>query len=381
LLTPSPSFLLFSFFLPTSTPLTLFKSILRRSISCSNTVFKMPDYRIVHFETEVSPNNRAGCTDGVCKKAAAKCLKGSLRFGTWTKIMDHESFKWKHWGCVSGEQMAHVKELCEKKDGTFDFDAFDGYDEMGDHPDLQAKIRKAIEQGHIDPEDFNGDPWMNKPGQRGIRGKKPKDWDDGESGEEAEEEETPAKGKKRARKSAAADDEEEEEKPKAKRTKKAAAKAEAEDEDEKPKPKAKRGKAAAAAAVKTESEEEEDEKPKPKAKRGKAAAAAKVKDAEEEEEAPKPKRGAAKKAAAPKKAAPKKAKVEESEEEPEAEVAPESEAEEEEEPAPKKGKAAPKGRKKAAPAAEEKPKSTHKCSRTREHGQLSVCAEASPFSS
>ncbi|KAK1731474.1 uncharacterized protein BDZ83DRAFT_160810 [Colletotrichum acutatum] len=189
----------------------------------------MPDYRI-----EVSPNNRAGCTDGVCKKAAAKCLKGSLRFGTWTKIMDHESFKWKHWGCVSGEQIKHVQDLCERN-GKFDFDAFDGYDEMGDHPDLQAKIRSAIEQGHIDAADFNGDPWMNKLGQRGIRGKKPKDWDDGE---EEDEDEAPAKGKKRGRKAA---DDEEEEKPKAKRTKKAGAKAEAEDEvEEKPKPKAKR---------------------------------------------------------------------------------------------------------------------------------------------
>ncbi|KAK2030262.1 zf-PARP-domain-containing protein [Colletotrichum zoysiae] len=310
----------------------------------------MPDYRI-----EVSPNNRAGCTDGVCKKAASKCLKGSLRFGTWTKIMDHESFKWKHWGCVSGEQMAHVKELCQRGDGTFDFDAFDGYDELGDHPDLQAKIRKAIEQGHIDPEDFNGDPWMNKPGQRGIRGKKPKDWDDGE---EAEEEEAPAKGKKRSRKSAAADEQEDEEKPKAKRTKKAAVKAEPEDEDEKPKPKAKRGKAAAA-AVKAESEE--DEKPKPKAKRGARKSTVKEESDSamdhEEDEAPKPKRGAGKKAA------PKKAKVEESEEAPEAEAEEEEEEEEEEAPAPKKGRAAPKGGKKAAPAAE-KPTST-RASRSR----------------
>lgn len=49
-----------------------------------------------------------------------------------------------------------------------------------EHSDLQQKIRDAIKQGHISAEDFNGDPWMNKPGQRGIRGKKPKDWDDGE---------------------------------------------------------------------------------------------------------------------------------------------------------------------------------------------------------
>lgn len=33
-------------------------------------------------------------------------------------------------GCVSGEQMKHVQDLCERN-GKFDFDAFDGYDEMG----------------------------------------------------------------------------------------------------------------------------------------------------------------------------------------------------------------------------------------------------------
>ncbi|UQC83200.1 phosphatidylinositol 3 [Colletotrichum lupini] len=354
-LTTSPPSHFFFFQTPPFILFTFFESTLFHIQSLFNPIVNMPDYRI-----EVSPNNRAGCTDGVCKKAAAKCLKGSLRFGTWTKIMDHESFKWKHWGCVSGEQMQHVRELCERN-GKFDFDAFDGYDEMGDHPDLQAKIRSAIEQGHIDAEDFNGDPWMNKLGQRGIRGKKPKDWDDGE---EEDEDEAPAKGKKRGRKAA---DEVEEEKPKAKRTKKAAAKAETEDEEEeKPKPKAKRG--ARKSAIKEEESDDGEPIAAPKLKRGPAKKAAAVKkeesDAEEAEEAPKPKRGAVKKAA-PKKAA-KKVKAEESEEEvsaAEPETNPESE--EEEKPAPQKAKAAPKGRKKAAPAAEaEKPKST-RASRSR----------------
>ncbi|KAI8161324.1 hypothetical protein K4K49_000489 [Colletotrichum sp. SAR 10_70] len=324
--------------------------------------------------------------DGVCKKEAQKCMKGSLRFGTWTEIMGHGSWRWKHWGCVSGEQISHLRDIVERG-GGYDFDAVDGYDEMGEHSDLQQKIRDAIKQGHISAEDFNGDPWMNKPGQRGIRGKKPKDWDDGEEGDEAKDE-APApaatNGKKRGRKSAGAADEDEEEKPK-KRAKKAAAKAEPEDEEEKPKKApAKRGKAAAAAkaaaakddeeeekpkkapvkrgarksAVKEESDEEEEAPKKPAAKRGARKSAVKE-DSEEEEEKPAPKRGAAAKKTAPKRAATKKAKVEESEEESEAEpeATPESE-EEEEKPAPKK--AAPKGRKKAAAApaaaAEDKPK-------------------------
>ncbi|KAI8305585.1 Protein kinase rad3 [Colletotrichum sp. SAR11_240] len=327
--------------------------------------------------------------DGVCKKEAQKCMKGSLRFGTWTEIMGHGSWRWKHWGCVSGEQISHLRDIVERG-GGYDFDAVDGYDEMGEHSDLQQKIRDAIKQGHISAEDFNGDPWMNKPGQRGIRGKKPKDWDDGEEGDEAKEAPAPAatNGKKRGRKSAGAADEDEEEKPK-KRAKKAAAKAEPEDEEEKPKKApAKRGKAAAAAKAAAAEEEEEEEKPKkapakrgarksavkeesdeeeeapkkpaakPAAKRGARKSAVKE-ESEEEEEKPAPKRGAAAKKTAPKRAATKKAKVEESEEESEAEpeATPESE-EEEEKPAPKK--AAPKGRKKAAaaPAAavEDKPK-------------------------
>ncbi|KAJ5002466.1 Protein kinase rad3 [Colletotrichum sp. SAR 10_66] len=323
--------------------------------------------------------------DGVCKKEAQKCMKGSLRFGTWTEIMGHGSWRWKHWGCVSGEQISHLRDIVERG-GGYDFDAVDGYDEMGEHSDLQQKIRDAIKQGHISAEDFNGDPWMNKPGQRGIRGKKPKDWDDGEEGDEAKDE-APApaatNGKKRGRKSAVAADEDEEEKPK-KRAKKAAAKAEPEDEEKPKKAPAKRGKAAAAAkaaaaeddeeeekpkkapvkrgarksAVKEESDEEEEAPKKPAAKRGARKSAVKE-ESEEEEEKPAPKRGAAAKKTAPKRAATKKAKVEESEEESEAEpeATPESE-EEEEKPAPKK--AAPKGRKKAAAApaaaAEDKPK-------------------------
>lgn len=46
--------------------------------------------------------------------------------------------------------------------GTYDFDRLDGYDSPGEknslnhHPDLQEKVRNAIIQGRIDPEDFNG---------------------------------------------------------------------------------------------------------------------------------------------------------------------------------------------------------------------------------
>lgn len=57
---------------------------------------------------------------------------------------------------------------------------------------IQAKIRHAVEQGHIDAEDFRGDPAYNHPGSRGIRGRKvkrkgdPEGDDDGSGAEEVQ---------------------------------------------------------------------------------------------------------------------------------------------------------------------------------------------------
>jgi serine/threonine-protein kinase ATR len=48
---------------------------------------------------EVSPNNRAGCQDSVCKGEGRKIMKGELRFGTWVEMraFDSGSWHWKHW--------------------------------------------------------------------------------------------------------------------------------------------------------------------------------------------------------------------------------------------------------------------------------------------
>lgn len=53
--------------------------------------------KILTIHIEVSPNNRAGCKDTVCKKTAEKILKGTLRFGSWITVQDHGSWSWKHW--------------------------------------------------------------------------------------------------------------------------------------------------------------------------------------------------------------------------------------------------------------------------------------------
>ena len=46
-------------------------------------------------------------------------------------------------------------------EGTYRWDFLDGYEgeennSLDKTPDLQAKVRRVIEQGFVDPEDFNG---------------------------------------------------------------------------------------------------------------------------------------------------------------------------------------------------------------------------------
>ncbi|EGZ76639.1 zf-PARP-domain-containing protein, partial [Neurospora tetrasperma FGSC 2509] len=106
---------------------------------------------------EVSKNNRAGCKDSVCKKEAVKITKGELRLGTWVEINEHGGWQWRHWGCVSGEQILNMRNMLDK-DGTGDYqwDMLDGWEELEEFPVLREKVQRVITQGHIDPEDFKG---------------------------------------------------------------------------------------------------------------------------------------------------------------------------------------------------------------------------------
>lgn len=177
---------------------------------------KMGQYRV-----EISPNNRAGCQDPVCKASQTKLLKGEIRFGSWKEINEHGSWSWKHWGCVSGAQVGNLQDACDKGDGDYDFDRIDGFDELNDHPEIQDKIRRCVKQGHIDPEDFKGDPEKNVPGAKGIhltakqRAAKEAATKGGESEEDPAKKPTPAK---KTRKKASVEDDDDEQ-PAAKKAK------------------------------------------------------------------------------------------------------------------------------------------------------------------
>ena len=98
---------------------------------------------------DVSPNNRAGCKETLCKASGIKILKGELRFASQVTINEHVGWAYKHWGCVTPKILSNAKGAI---DG--DIDLLDGYDELD--TDMQEKVKRAIDQGHVDDEDWRG---------------------------------------------------------------------------------------------------------------------------------------------------------------------------------------------------------------------------------
>ncbi|CAF9909843.1 MAG: hypothetical protein HETSPECPRED_009534 [Heterodermia speciosa] len=114
------------------------------------------------YRLELAKTNRSGCSNTVCKNIAEKIAKGTLRQGVMVTIKDHQTWKWRHWGCVTPVLIANMKEATENN-----FDLLDGYDELSE--DVQQTVRRAFEQGHVDDEDWKGDVEQNRPGAKGFR--------------------------------------------------------------------------------------------------------------------------------------------------------------------------------------------------------------------
>ncbi|GIK01730.1 hypothetical protein Aspvir_005768 [Aspergillus viridinutans] len=174
------------------------------------------------YRLEAASTGRAGCQNKECKEDKIKIGKGELRLGTWVETENFQSFFWRHWGCVTPKIIANLNEAVEEASGdSKDLDAIDGFEELPSG--YQEKVRKALEQGHVDDEDWKGDPEMNRPGMAGFRKRAPKKKkaDEEEAETASEKEEKAPKSKKRGR--AQTDKDKPEEKataPKAKRAKK-----------------------------------------------------------------------------------------------------------------------------------------------------------------
>ncbi|KAJ5792754.1 uncharacterized protein N7503_008732 [Penicillium pulvis] len=120
------------------------------------------------YRFELASSNRAGCQNKECKDAKEKIPKGTLRVGTWVDGEKIQAYMWRHWGCTTPRVLENIKtgweEMC---DGKPDYSLLDGYDEIPE--EFQEKVRRAVENGHIDDEDWKGDIEMNRPGCRHFR--------------------------------------------------------------------------------------------------------------------------------------------------------------------------------------------------------------------
>lgn len=52
------------------------------------------------------------------------------------------------------ENIQQAYELGAGSDSNEDYDVLDGYNDLSE--EYQAKVRKALQQGHVDDEDWNG---------------------------------------------------------------------------------------------------------------------------------------------------------------------------------------------------------------------------------
>ncbi|WPH02847.1 parp-type zinc finger-containing protein c2a9.07c [Acrodontium crateriforme] len=181
----------------------------------------MPAYRL-----DVATTNRAGCQATECKKSKTKIAKGELRQAVFVTINEHDGWKYRHWGCTTPDIFQKWKQTCEGN-----MDLVDGYDELPE--ELQVKVKRAFEQGHVDDEDWKGDiecnRWTGKNTPMFLTEKQKAARDAAVNGKVA-----PEKGaKKRSRAKAADDADEDDEKPTAKKARgKKGSKAAANDKDE-----------------------------------------------------------------------------------------------------------------------------------------------------
>ncbi|GAB1202064.1 hypothetical protein APSETT445_000675 [Aspergillus pseudonomiae] len=129
----------------------------------------MPSYRLEHYpnlETEQASTGRAGCQNKECKDEKVKIAKGELRLGTWVDTERIQAFFWRHWGCVTPRIIASLNENLGDGDEK-DYEQLDGFEDLT--PENQEKVKKALEQGHVDDEEWKGDVEMNRPGKNGFR--------------------------------------------------------------------------------------------------------------------------------------------------------------------------------------------------------------------
>ncbi|KAF2871417.1 hypothetical protein BDV95DRAFT_462473, partial [Massariosphaeria phaeospora] len=98
---------------------------------------------------EHSVTNKAGCQQVACKRAGVKIAKGELRWGTNVFFEPDQKYiiQWRHWGCVTPQQLRAVKQLVSDK-----VEDIPGYGRIS--TESQEQVRQAFEEGRVPDKDF-----------------------------------------------------------------------------------------------------------------------------------------------------------------------------------------------------------------------------------
>ena len=101
------------------------------------------------YRLELALSNRAVCKNAECKKNNVKIDKNTLRLGVLVTYNEKQAFSWRHWGCVTPQQIENLNSVIEG-----DLDLLDGYEDIPE--ELQQKVSQALLDGHVDDADWNG---------------------------------------------------------------------------------------------------------------------------------------------------------------------------------------------------------------------------------
>lgn len=102
----------------------------------------------------ISPprGQQAQCRKEGRKGNCGKIPRGQLRLAEEIRYVGklYTGWGWRHWRCVSAEQIASIQAATKNGGCEYNWSALEAYNQIGRY---QAKVRRVITQGYIDPED------------------------------------------------------------------------------------------------------------------------------------------------------------------------------------------------------------------------------------
>ena len=103
-----------------------------------------------------APDDHGTCSSPLCKDESVPILSGNLYLGVHVVFSDETSTdKFRHWGCVTPSILNHWRKVTQ-----MDMDLVEGCYELAEEE--QQKVKLALEQVHVDDEEWRGDEECNR---------------------------------------------------------------------------------------------------------------------------------------------------------------------------------------------------------------------------